>query len=123
MSAFGGSPSLRRQKARSRSSLSPSLEAFFGGTTAFGHAAQADATKFVKSAGGQVLGSVGYPLGSADFSAYLLQAQSSGANVVAFAKKPDESKGAGDSYKLVSTIPAETAFRPLAEGACALVRT
>jgi branched-chain amino acid transport system substrate-binding protein len=234
---------------------------------AFGHAAQADATKFVKSAGGQVLGSVGYPLGSADFSAYLLQAQSSGANVVAFAnsgadlinclkqaqefgldrtgvrlaamvgyvtdvigmglpvakglsltetfywdlndrtrsfmrrikpklpanvfpnmsqagdysatlhylkavkelgvvqakssgrgvvemmkrlptdddcfgtgsiridgrkihpaylfevKKPDESKGTGDTYKLVSTIPAETAFRPLAEGACPLVRT
>jgi branched-chain amino acid transport system substrate-binding protein len=33
-------------------------------------------------------------------------------------KKPQESKAAGDIYKLVSTIPAEEAFRPLAEGGC-----
>ncbi|ACL57682.1 ABC transporter substrate-binding protein [Methylobacterium nodulans] len=58
---------------------------------AFGHAAEADATKFVKAAGGRVLGSVRYPLGStADFSSYLLQAQSSGANVIAFANSGSE---------------------------------
>jgi branched-chain amino acid transport system substrate-binding protein len=53
---------------------------------AFGHAAQADATKFAELAGGKVLGAVRYPYGStSDFSSYLLQAQASGANVIAFA--------------------------------------
>jgi branched-chain amino acid transport system substrate-binding protein len=58
---------------------------------AFGHAAQADATKFVQAAGGKVLGSVKYPYGSTnDFSSFLLQAQGSGANVVAFANAGNE---------------------------------
>src|SRR6516162_6976962 len=58
---------------------------------AFGHAAEADAAKFVKAAGGAVLGSVRYPFGStSDFSSFLLQAQSSGANVIAFANSGDE---------------------------------
>ena len=53
---------------------------------AFGHAAQADATKFVELAGGKVLGAVRYPYGAtSDFSSFLLSAQSSGANVIAFA--------------------------------------
>jgi branched-chain amino acid transport system substrate-binding protein len=53
---------------------------------AFGHAAQADATKFVELAGGKVLGAVRYPYGATgDFSSFLLSAQSSGANVIAFA--------------------------------------
>ena len=37
-------------------------------------------------------------------------------------KKPAESKGAWDYYKLLATIPAEQAFRPLAEGDCPLVK-
>src|ERR1700677_2230928 len=37
-------------------------------------------------------------------------------------KKPDESKGEWDSYKLVATIPAAEAFRPLNEGGCPLVK-
>jgi len=58
---------------------------------AFGHAAEADAAKFVKTAGGTVLGSVRYPFGStSDFSSFLLQAQSSGANVIAFANSGNE---------------------------------
>ena len=53
---------------------------------AFGHAAQADATRFVEGAGGKVLGSVRYPYGSTtDFTSFLLQARRSGANVIAFA--------------------------------------
>ena len=36
-------------------------------------------------------------------------------------KTPAESKGPWDFYKLVSTIPAEQAFRPLADGRCPLV--
>ncbi len=36
-------------------------------------------------------------------------------------KKPNESKGEWDLYKVVSTIPADQAFRPLNEGNCPLV--
>ena len=36
-------------------------------------------------------------------------------------KKPEESKGAWDYYKLVRTIPAEEAFRPMDKGGCPLV--
>lgn len=38
------------------------------------------------------------------------------------AKKPEESKGAWDYYKLLATIPAAEAFKPLAEGGCPLVK-
>ena len=38
-------------------------------------------------------------------------------------KKPEESRGPGDIYKLVSSLPAEEAFRPLAEGNCPLIRS
>jgi branched-chain amino acid transport system substrate-binding protein len=37
-------------------------------------------------------------------------------------KKPDESKYPYDYYKLVSTIPADQAFRPMADGGCSLVK-
>ena len=37
-------------------------------------------------------------------------------------KKPSESKGEWDYFKLISTIPADQAFRPLAEGGCPLVK-
>jgi branched-chain amino acid transport system substrate-binding protein len=37
-------------------------------------------------------------------------------------KKPEESKGPWDYYKLVGTTPADQAFRPLAESACPLVK-
>jgi len=36
-------------------------------------------------------------------------------------KKPSESKGPWDYYKLVKEIPADQAFRPLAQGECPLV--
>jgi branched-chain amino acid transport system substrate-binding protein len=36
-------------------------------------------------------------------------------------KKPEESKKPGDIYKLLHTIPAAEAFRPLKEGGCPLV--
>ena len=37
-------------------------------------------------------------------------------------KKPSESKGPWDYYKLIGTTPADQAFRPLSESACALVK-
>ena len=36
-------------------------------------------------------------------------------------KSPDESEGPWDYYKLVNTIPADQAFRPLEAGECELV--
>ena len=38
-------------------------------------------------------------------------------------KKPAESKGPWDYYKVRATIPADEAFRPLAEGGCPLVKS
>jgi branched-chain amino acid transport system substrate-binding protein len=37
-------------------------------------------------------------------------------------KKPSESKGPYDYYKVRATIPAEQAFRPLKDGGCPLVK-
>ena len=37
-------------------------------------------------------------------------------------KKPSDSKGPWDYYKLIGTTPAEQAFRPLSESACPLVK-
>ncbi len=37
-------------------------------------------------------------------------------------KSPEESKGPWDYYKLVDTIPADQAFRPMSEGGCPLVK-
>ncbi|MCB5410774.1 ABC transporter substrate-binding protein [Pseudogemmobacter faecipullorum] len=52
---------------------------------AFGHTMQKDVTAVVESAGGAVVGSAIAPLNTADFSTYLLQAPSVGANVIALA--------------------------------------
>lgn len=52
---------------------------------ALGAALERDTTEVLHSLGGSVAGSVKHPLGTTDFSSYLLQAQSSGAKVLAFA--------------------------------------
>ena len=52
---------------------------------ALGKALQRDATEAIVKAGGSVLGSVSHPLGATDFGSYLLQAQASGAKVIALA--------------------------------------
>ena len=52
----------------------------------FGTALEADSRHFVEAAGGTVLGSVRFPFPeTTDFSAYLLQAQSTGAKVIGLA--------------------------------------
>ncbi|MFG1381641.1 ABC transporter substrate-binding protein [Xanthobacter versatilis] len=51
----------------------------------FGQSLERDASEVVRANGGKVLGSVRHPLGSSDFSSFLLQAQASGAKVIAFA--------------------------------------
>jgi branched-chain amino acid transport system substrate-binding protein len=52
---------------------------------AFGLAVEADATSFIKAAGGKVLGSARHPLNSQDFSSYVVQAQASKAKGLMFA--------------------------------------
>lgn len=52
---------------------------------AFGHALEADVTRVVEENGGKVLQAVRHPFPTSDFSSFILQAQSSGANVVALA--------------------------------------
>jgi len=52
---------------------------------AFGHAFERDTTEVVKAAGGKVLGAVRHPLNTADFSSFLLNAQSSHAKIIGLA--------------------------------------
>ncbi len=52
---------------------------------AFGHSLEADASTVVKTNGGTVAGAVRHPLNASDFSSFLLQAQSSKAQVLALA--------------------------------------
>lgn len=58
---------------------------FVGFDYALGQALERDTTAVLTSLGGTVAGSIKHPLGTTDFSSYLLQAQSSGAKVIAFA--------------------------------------
>lgn len=50
---------------------------------AFGHDLEKQAAEAVKASGGEVVGAVRHPLGTADYASYLLQAQASGADIVA----------------------------------------
>jgi branched-chain amino acid transport system substrate-binding protein len=52
---------------------------------AFGAALERDTTSAVQAAGGKVLGGVKHPLGTSDFSSFLLQAQASKAKVIGLA--------------------------------------
>ncbi len=52
---------------------------------AFGTNMQKDVTEVLQELGGKVVGSVRHPLGTSDFSSFLLQAQTSNAKVVALA--------------------------------------
>lgn len=52
---------------------------------AFGQSLQSDAERFIKQAGGTIVGGVRHPLNASDFSSFLLQAQASKADVIALA--------------------------------------
>ncbi|HYF60872.1 MAG TPA: ABC transporter substrate-binding protein [Burkholderiaceae bacterium] len=80
---------------------------------AFGHDLEKQATEEVTARGGKVVGSVRHPVNAPDFSSYLLQARSSGADVVAFANaggdltnalKQAAEFGLGGSQRLVGLI-------------------
>jgi branched-chain amino acid transport system substrate-binding protein len=74
---------------------------------AFGHSMEADARKIIEAAGGKVLGSVRHPVGTADLSSYLLQAQASGAKAVLLAN------GGAD---LINSIKQATEFGLVKKG-------
>ena len=52
---------------------------------AAGHSVEAAMEKFVVAAGGSVVGRVRHPVGTSDFSSYLIRAQASGADVIGIA--------------------------------------
>ena len=58
---------------------------FISADYTFGKELEGNAADEVTALGGQVLGSVRAPIGNADFSSFLLQAQASGADTIAFA--------------------------------------
>ena len=61
---------------------------------AFGQALETDTTAVVKAKGGTVLGSVRHPLNASDFSSFLLQAQSSKAQVLGMANASTDTMNA-----------------------------
>lgn len=52
---------------------------------AFGHSLEENTANVVKELGGNIVGTVRHPFKATDYSSFILQAQSSGADVVAFA--------------------------------------
>ena len=68
---------------------------------AFGHALERDTMAVVKAAGGEIKGQVRAPLGASDFSSFLLQAQSSKAQILGMAN------AGGDT---INTIKAANEF-------------
>jgi branched-chain amino acid transport system substrate-binding protein len=68
---------------------------------AFGAALQNDTSNVVKAAGGTIVGSVKHPLAASDFSSFLLQAQSSKAQILGMAN------AGGDT---INTIKAANEF-------------
>jgi len=74
---------------------------------AFGHSLEANAADFVKSLGGTVVGSVRHPTGSSDFSSFILQAQSSKAQVIGVANAGADT---------INTIKQAAEFGIMAQG-------
>jgi branched-chain amino acid transport system substrate-binding protein len=66
---------------------------------AFGHALEGALTNAIKPFGGQVVGSVKAPLGTSDFSSFVLQAQASGAQVVAINNGGDDAINAAKAAR------------------------
>jgi branched-chain amino acid transport system substrate-binding protein len=71
----------------------------------FGRALQDGATAFIEKNGGKVLGSVRHPLGTSDFSSFMLQAQASKADVVAIANGGDDAINAIKTAREFGLLP------------------
>lgn len=87
---------LGRTAARSMMNAGGNSWYFLTVDYALGHALQRDTAAYVEGNGGRVLGAARHPLGTADFSAFLLQAQASRAQVIALASPTPD---AGNAIK------------------------
>ena len=80
---------------------------------AFGQALERDATKAVVASGGKVIGAVRHPFNTADFSSFLLQAQSSGAKVLALANAGSDFRNAvGQADEFNKAVAATNSADP-----------
>jgi branched-chain amino acid transport system substrate-binding protein len=86
---------------------------FISSDYAFGKDLEKQTAESVAANGGTVVGVVRHPIGTSDYSSYLLQAQSSGADVIAFANAGADTTNAmkqaaefdlGKDHKLVGII-------------------
>jgi branched-chain amino acid transport system substrate-binding protein len=75
---------------------------------AFGKDLEANCAAAVVAAGGKSLGSVRHPLNTPDFSSFLLQAQGSGADVVAFANGGGDTNGCFKQAHEFGLTPKQT---------------
>ena len=78
---------------------------------AFGKQLEAGASEVVKAGGGSVVGDVRVPLGTSDFSSYLLQAQGSGAQVLGLANAGADTS---NSLKAAAEFGLTKTMRPAA---------
>ncbi len=78
---------------------------------AFGKQLEAGATEVVKAGGGSVVGDVRVPLGTSDFSSFLLQAQGSGAKVLGLANAGADTQ---NSLKAASEFGLTKTMKPAA---------
>ncbi len=74
----------------------------------FGKDLEASCAAAVAASGGKVLGSVRHPLNTPDFSSFLLQAQGSGADVVAFANGGGDTNGCFKQAHEFGLAPKQT---------------
>jgi len=74
---------------------------------AFGHSLEKDAAEMVKAGGGSVVGSVRHPLNASDFSSFILQAQSSKAQVIGLANGAQDTVNAIKAAREFGISPAK----------------
>jgi branched-chain amino acid transport system substrate-binding protein len=76
---------------------------------AFGKSLEEDTAKVVKESGGKVLGSVRFPSpGTTDFSSYVLQAQSSGAQIIGLANAGGDTVNCVKAAKEYGVTPKQS---------------
>ncbi|WBU63639.1 ABC transporter substrate-binding protein [Paracoccus aerodenitrificans] len=77
---------------------------------ALGHSLERDASAVIEENGGSVLGSIRHPTATPDFSSYLLQAQASGANVIALANTGGDASNTLKQAREFGLIGSEQTF-------------
>jgi branched-chain amino acid transport system substrate-binding protein len=103
---------------------------FIATDNALGKSMTRDGTSVIKASGGNVIGSVNVPINNADYSSFILQAEGSGADVIAFATAGGDTIGlikqsaefglkqSGKTFAalLTTTNDVESSGLPVAQG-------